>query len=446
MGTIDITVTGYLFYRFISPFLQKRKYAGFAGITYSAVMLILYYIPYEMKGIFVYAAGMGAVFTTMCIAERRNAVQKVFLVITFYILDWIVGGTTILPRNFLMNEMLFQTPSIINNPNLQLLVFAAVETLHEALQIVVMVLSVRLIHGIYMDKKESMAIRELILMISPYLPVLAGYWMFSYVKSVYTLDTGKYIWTVHAEFEWFQALYQGVSFIVILTVIFVYQKIKTVNRLEKEDAVLEGQIEDIKRHIGKVERLYGDIRSLKHDMGNHLTTLEGLYRRNEAMEAGRYASRLKEQLKEMSSEIKSGNPVTDVILSEKEKEAKERGISFACSFFYPQGTRINAFDVSILLNNALENAIEAAVECEKPYITVTSYRKRNAYMIELENSSGHMAALDEENGLPLTTKAEKEGHGLGLRNIRKVAQKYNGDIDIEQKENRFILSIMLMTE
>ena len=54
--------------------------------------------------------------------------------------------------------------------------------------------------------------------------------------------------------------------------------------------------------------------------------------------------------------------------------------------------------------------------------------------------------IDTETGLPQTTKMDKESHGYGLANIRKVAQKYYGDIDISQDENSFTLTVMLMVE
>ena len=51
---------------------------------------------------------------------------------------------------------------------------------------------------------------------------------------------------------------------------------------------------------------------------------------------------------------------------------------------------------------------------------------------------------DDETALPETRKKDKGSHGVGLANIRKVAQKYYGDIDINQDENSFILTVMLM--
>lgn len=51
-----------------------------------------------------------------------------------------------------------------------------------------------------------------------------------------------------------------------------------------------------------------------------------------------------------------------------------------------------------------------------------------------------------ESGLLLTSKDEKDCHGYGLLNIRRVARKYHGDIDITLKNGEFCLCIMLMLE
>lgn len=89
-------------------------------------------------------------------------------------------------------------------------------------------------------------------------------------------------------------------------------------------------------------------------MTNHILTLEGLYAGGQREEAEAYGAELKNLLSEMTGEIKSGNPVTDVILQEQKKEAEKRNIRFRTDFYYPKGSRINAFDISVILNNALQ--------------------------------------------------------------------------------------------
>lgn len=77
-----------------------------------------------------------------------------------------------------------------------------------------------------------------------------------------------------------------------------------------------------------------------------------------AEEAKAYSDELKAELANMSGAGRSGNPVTDVILQEFKKESERSGISFCTEFYFPTDSGINVFDVSIILNNALQNALE----------------------------------------------------------------------------------------
>ena len=67
-------------------------------------------------------------------------------------------------------------------------------------------------------------------------------------------------------------------------------------------------------------------------------------------------------------------------------------------------------------------------------------------MIEIKNSFKGTVQWDVESGLPLTSKCktDKQAHGYGLKNIRRVAAKYFGEIDIAVANGEFCLSILLM--
>ena len=198
----------------------------------------------------------------------------------------------------------------------------------------------------------------------------------------------------------------------------------------------------IQQHIRQVEYLYQDIRSIKHDMANHLLTLERLYAGNKAAEAKAYSAELSAAFSEAAGELRTGNPVTDVILQEQKNEAQNRNLEFHSAFQYPSGTTVNAFDVSIILNNALQNAVEYAVQ----YVDIRAYRKNNAYIIEVKNDFAESLKWDTESGLPATSKQREDGHGYGLSNIRRVAGKYAGDLDITINQDEFCLTVLLMLE
>lgn len=441
IAIINILVEGWLMYRFVKPFIKRKTY--YVGLSYSVAMLVFYLVPQEIT--YPYLLGILVAWTSMCLVEREKIKQKVFLATTMYLIRWMVYGVTLVLRD-IMFALFINTEYMLTRPIKQLIVYIIVELIYYGVAVMVMCLVIKLIHKVYINKREDISGKELLLLFATLLTVMMGYFTFNFFSDVYVEDMEVYIWNVHPGYTFLRVLYQIVSFAAILIAIMIYQKLKEKQREDKINMLLTEQIENTKQHISEVEKLYGDIRSLKHDMGNHISVLENLLAKKETEEFEKYLTKLKENYCVSAEGIKTGNPITDVILTQKQKEAKEKGIKFECKFIYPADTNINAFDVSVILNNAIENAFEGAEGCENPYVSISAYRKKNAYMLEFTNCITKKVYIDEETGLPETTKKDKGGHGFGLTNIRKMAQKYYGDIDISQEENRFILTVMLMNE
>ena len=441
---LTILITGWYFYRFVKPFLTENRHIYLIGLTHIIVMSIQFIVPFEIRGGLADAVGAAAVFVVMYIMDKRNWEKKLFLAVAFYLLEWIDWGIIVAVWNITYN-MSMMVPAVRESFLLHFVAYVIRLVLWVVMEIIIMRLLVNLMHRLYIYKSDNMTKNELALILAPFASFIMGRQIFRYFNDVYEMDLKRYVWDYHHGYDFILFVYQLITFAAMITVIKTYQNIKAAKRKEKEDTILARQMEDMKNHIGEVEELYRDIRSLKHDMKNHVMVLERLCGKNE--EAGRYAAQLMEQIDEttLSAEIKSGNPVTDIIIREKQKEAKEKGIDFRYEFHYPENSKLNAFDVSVILNNAINNAIEAAVECEKPYIRLLSYNKNNAYMIEIKNSFVGKREIDKNSGLPFTTK-EGDGHGFGLANIRKMSQKYFGDIEIEQCGQEFTLTAMLMIE
>lgn len=438
-AVINYILEGWLFFTLVKPFMKNK--AHYVGMTYSLVMLLFYCIPETIT--YPNLQGVFFAWIVMCLLERRKVKQKAFLAILMYLFRWVVYGVTLVLRD-IMFALFINNSYMLNHPIQQVLVYAIVELMYFAIALTTMYMVIKLIHKVYVNKKEDIKVKELLLLLATMFSVMLGYFSFNFFSNVYIKDMQVYIWDVYPEYTWLRVLYQLVSFAAILIALVMYQKLKENQREEKENALLAEQIANTKQHISEVENLYRDIRALKHDMGNHITVLEHLFLKNETEELEKYMADLKTSLSESVEEIKTGNPVTDVILQQKKKEAKEKGIQFDCKFTYPVETNINAFDVSVILNNAIENAFEGVSDCDNPYVSITTYRKKNAYMLEVTNCICRSIELDSETGLPETTKLDKDSHGYGLVNIRKVAQKYYGDIDISQTEYSFTLTVMLM--
>lgn len=441
--TAVTAITAVCFYQLVNPFLLRKKNAWTVGLTYFAMMEILFYIPWRISNFIAYSLGIFAAFLVMCVIDRRSFKQKLFLSVTFFSIRWLSLAMRNCIDKFLYYEQM-RLPNFAGSQRLQFEMFLISCVLDVILSFAILKISVRMLTRAYIYKYEDISPKEMLMLSMPSISGMLEYGILKYYSEIYAKAAGSDLFDLYGVFDWLCFAHYGISLLTILVVIIMFQKVKRRQEEKKQEELLMGQYEDMKRHIGEVEKLYHDIRSLRHDMGNHVMTLENLCMKNEHDAARNYVVQLRKELLEATPEIKSGNPVTDVLLTEKKREALEKEISFQCDFHYPEGQQINAFDVCVILQNALDNAIEAADQCDNPYVHIKSYRKRNAYVMEIANSYTGELQAEGESGLLRSSKKDTKSHGFGLVNIRRMAQKYFGDIDITYDETCFVLNILLM--
>lgn len=144
------------------------------------------------------------------------------------------------------------------------------------------------------------------------------------------------------------------------------------------------------------------------------------------------------------STVKTGNDVLDTILTEKSLKCSSNDIQLIC---VADGKILNFMkdeDIYSLFGNALDNAIEATLKChdiEKRIIDVELYSSGNLITISISNPNVEKIIL--KDGLPLTTKNDHNSHGYGMKSIRYIVEKYNGNLIIDCNNNIFVLSILL---
>lgn len=433
----EMAVTGFFYAGLTKPFLQNKRGVYCVSAVYFGVMLVFYIFAVRMDYYLINGIAFSAGFGVLCWIDRQNYAQKVFLTVTFFSLHWFV---------FEMAEILYdniyryaeQTKFMAAHLDLWLALYVSMLCIHLAAKSVLTAISNICIVKAYTYKQAKMSKRELLMLCVPSVTGMAGFEILRYYRDFYIRAAGKSI----ESYEVLALLYYAVSVAAVVVVVMLYQSIWANQREKLQNELLAAQMGSIQQHIRQVEYLYQDIRSIKHDMANHLLTLERLYAGNKAAEAKAYSAELSAAFSEAAGELRTGNPVTDVILQEQKNEAQNRNLEFHSAFQYPSGTTVNAFDVSIILNNALQNAVEYAVQ----YVVIRAYRKNNAYIIEVKNDFAASLKWDTESGLPATSKQREDGHGYGLSNIRRVAGKYAGDLDITINQDEFCLTVLLMLE
>ena len=437
-----LMITGIYFGKFVCPYIKKKKGAVAVSIVYITIMLVLYMIPPQIDNFSAYLIGVIAAFLVMYVEDRRNIYQKIFLAITFFSIRWLTVAMAARLDDLVTKALVFRNMSA-EKVWLQYGLYVGTRVLDIVLCIAFIAVAIGLINKAYIYKKDEMSVKEMVMLIIPSLVGVTGYGILQYYLMIYERDTGKNLIDTYGFYGALSFLHYLISIVAILVVIVMFQNWKEMQEEQRGQELVLNQISDMKKHIKEVEKLYRDIRSMRHDMGNHIQTLEHLVAHNNMDDAAEYLEHLKNEWDEVSPEIKTGSPVIDVILMEKLREAKERQIRFLSDFHYPQNTKLNAFDLSVIMNNALNNCMEN-VSGDDPYISISSFRKNSIFMITIKNSFvGHLNFGDSD--LPETTKSGRE-HGMGLNNIRRVARMYMGDISLEQGNEEVILSIMMQVE
>jgi len=233
--------------------------------------------------------------------------------------------------------------------------------------------------------------------------------------------------------------------------LFIYISIY-VYRLGKEKEKNSKLIEEIT--ITKMETKQNEaiinsthiLRNLKHDIVNHMSVLNRLIELNDNKTAIQYISQINNSIEETSYTISTGITSIDCIMTAKLSTALNNNIVTEHQIHFPSLNNISDMDLCSLLGNLLDNAIEACCKLDenkrKLQIEIKPYN--NMLSIYMLNSSDGDYHYDPTDGSIATSKNnDKCEHGIGLKRITEIVEKYDGIIDIGPKENTFSISILI---
>ena len=274
------------------------------------------------------------------------------------------------------------------------------------------------------------------------------------LRSILYAYNGMEIRFLMDEYPETRLLVPVVSGLCLLSILLSALILKELVESSEKEMLLEvyrNRIGDMEEHMKDVEHLYDGIRGMRHDMKNCVADLEILLKNfvgeensgEYETEVRRYLDGMRLAIDDLDIKYSTGNPVTDVVLGRKMRKAEQEGIPFECNFIFPEGFGISAFDLSILLNNGLDNAIEASQKEKNPYIKLDSYGKGSMFLIEIRNAFSGSLREDGTGTLLQTSKPDSAIHGLGIKNMRNCAEKYYGTLRYTNSEGEFLLTVML---
>lgn len=210
--------------------------------------------------------------------------------------------------------------------------------------------------------------------------------------------------------------------------------------MKKQMAEIQHDYELQKDMADEIVKVREQSRALKHDMKNHTLVILSYLDKNQIEQAKQYTSEILDKLNAMYTYISVGNSLLNFIINSKLSKAKEMKLEIKAEIENLPFSYMDSIDFSSLLGNILDNAMEAAVRSEKKMLAVTITHQKGFDTIVVKNS------IDEsvlDNNPEFKTSKKEPGHGLGMKQIRTIVQKYDGELDFYEEQGMFHVFVAL---
>lgn len=190
-----------------------------------------------------------------------------------------------------------------------------------------------------------------------------------------------------------------------------------------------------------LRREQDQVRTLRHDLRNHLTALQGLLAQGQTAQAAGYLEQIAGSPWAQGSQQICENETANVVLSSKAEAARRLGLQAEFQVALPRDLPIADPDLCALLGNAIDNAMEAAQKAANKKVRLRCRTDKGLFMLQVEN-----ALTGDERPDLSTTKKDKAAHGFGLAGMREIAARYGGSLEAGPREGRFELVVCLPLE
>lgn len=225
---------------------------------------------------------------------------------------------------------------------------------------------------------------------------------------------------------------------------YLYNMLLKVLASQYENEILHQRVEGYANQLDIMLQGEEKVRALKHDMKHHMNELKILAAKGENRAIEEYIGSMEEFIANPNEIVSSGNLEIDSVMNHMLRRAKQELLTVDVNVRLPKSVD-HSFDINVILGNLLENAIEAARQTEEKKLNVNIELQQGFLRIQIENS--YTGKLEKRHRKLLTTKNTKGLHGIGLENVRKIVEKYDGTMEVCPDSDMFrVMLILYMSE
>lgn len=222
--------------------------------------------------------------------------------------------------------------------------------------------------------------------------------------------------------------YLTVSFAIMVMNVIMFEWVQFVSERDRrwnQIRLLQERNEERMQIYHEMSVNYEEQKRMLHDYHNQIGCMQGLLKNRQYKEAETYAEKLWDLIPSYMQSVDVNHPILNVVLNQKYRLARSKNILL---LFYVNDLSdlwLEEQDAVSLLSNLLDNAIEA---CEKQEderkIWIKLVREKRQFVLSIRNTVSEPVII--ENNEILTNKKDQGKHGIGLRNVRMILDKYEG--------------------
>lgn len=229
----------------------------------------------------------------------------------------------------------------------------------------------------------------------------------------------------------------GIFYINIIVIVFV-EVMKENAEAQRRQALAEQQYDMQLKYYKQIWQEQDETRALWHDINKYMTAMKTMVTVGNESAAEQVMNEAQNTFAKVKAAVDVDNPTVSAILNHNLQHANCAGIPVDMDVWIPPDCNVSAVDLSIIVGNTFDNAIEAcgAVEPTEQHISFCLKKKNNLLLYEITNPYNQK------------TPVKKLGkyHGYGLKNVKKCAEKHHGSMENEAKDGIYKVSIRLNCE
>lgn len=241
------------------------------------------------------------------------------------------------------------------------------------------------------------------------------------------------------------ALY-SITFGMVVMNVFVYYLINDIVIQEAklhEKEILELQVRNQIEIYRSVSENYEIQKRKSHEFKNQILCIESLLKDYEYEEASKYLNNISKTFMGERNVINTNHVIINAILNTKYQESINKHVVFVFKVNDLSKIQIEDEDLVVILANLLNNAIEACEKCEEKRVIKFKFMIEDELVILSVRNTYNQPLVYDNNEIKTSKTVMPDEHGVGIKNVIRIVEKYRGEYVVENNEKEFYFSIVI---